>query len=194
MTDAPDTQAEPASAQAAERPPDPVWYRPAWITAMVGLVSAFLTVPGVVGDYLAKQQDIEIARQKVEAVRLGNLEAKQSQEFAVVQNTLGQQGEERIFMLRYFAATLDDPEAKHWAEAEVDRLDRLATLRGEVDRQRLAITEKEAEIARLASASARSKELSAELAELRTALGRKDLEVSALRQQAESKRAARGSP
>lgn len=176
--------APPSHPTGTERPREPVWYRPAWVTAMVALVSAFLTVPDVIGDYYAKEQDIEIAKQQVEAARLGNLQSKQSAEFDVVQNTLSKQGDERIFILRYFAATLDDPEARGWAEAEVIRLDRLVALQGQLERERLAIQEKEREIRRLRKEGVQTEEIQSELALLQEEIEKRDLEVAELRQQA----------
>lgn len=105
----------------------PIWHKPIWITAIVSLISVFFTVPEIVGQYLVKEQDIELAKEKTEALRLGNLEFKQKQEFGIVDSTLSKQGSERVFMLRYLAATLDDKEARKWAEKEVDRLDALAS-------------------------------------------------------------------
>ena len=57
---------------------EPVWKRPAWITAMVGLVSVFFTVPEIVGNYLTKQQEISLAKEQTEAIRLENLECEYS--------------------------------------------------------------------------------------------------------------------
>ena len=183
MQDAP-TDQKADSSDKAEAPP--VWHRPAWITAMVGLVSAFLTIPDVVGDYLAKEQEIE-------ATRIENEGSVQGQALELVQNTLSQQGDERIFMLRFFAATLQDPQAKAWAEGEVARLDELARLQGELDRQRLAIDTKEAEIALLREEGAETEALQSEISTLQAAISQKDLEVAELRAQAGVERQAPGS-
>lgn len=56
--------------------PEAVWKRPGWITAIVGLITALLTVPDVVGTYLSKQQDIELAKENTEAVRILNSKSK----------------------------------------------------------------------------------------------------------------------
>lgn len=170
-----DQHAAASGAKPAATPP--VWHRPAWITAMVGLVSAFLTVPQVVGDYLAKQQAIE-------ATRIQNEGSVQGQALELVQNTLSQQGDERIFMLRFFAATLQDPQAKAWAEGEVARLDALAVLQGQLDRQRLAIEAKETEIAQLRRTGAETASLQSEISALQAEISQKNLEVTELRQQA----------
>ena len=39
---------------------------------MVDVVSAFLTIPDVIGNYYLKEQDVKIADQKVKAAQLGN--------------------------------------------------------------------------------------------------------------------------
>ena len=101
---------------------EPLWKRPAWITAMVGVISIFFTVPEIIGDYLTKQQDIELAKEKTKSVELQNKETKQDQEFKIINSTLAQLDTERVFLLRYLAATLDDPEAREWAKVEVERL------------------------------------------------------------------------
>lgn len=106
----------------------PIWHNPAWVTAIVGVVSAFLTIPEVVSDYLTREQDIE-------QQRLLNANSKLEQEFSVVNTTLAQQGTERIFVLRYLARTLDDEDARSWAEEEVKRLDRIAELETQIRTQ-----------------------------------------------------------
>ena len=166
------------------RAPEPVWTRPAWVTAIAGVISAFLTVPGVIGDYLAKQQEIEIAKQRVEAERLANQRALQDKEFLVVQNTLAQQGTERVFMLRYFAATLDDADAKAWAEAEVRRLDELAQVKIQLTETRRDLNRKEAELSQARTSDAEMSDLKAEVAQLRELARAKGLEVSSLQQSA----------
>lgn len=117
----------------------PIWHSPAWITAIVGVISAFLTVPEVVSGYLSKQQDIALAKQKTEEQRVKNENDKQSLEFTIVNNTLAQQGSERIFVLRYLAKTLDDTDAREWANDEVARLDRIAQLEREVKQKTIEL-------------------------------------------------------
>lgn len=169
--------------QLSTRPP--IWHSPAWIAAIVGLVSAFLTVPEVVGDYLTKQQDIELAKENTEAVRLGNIESKQEQEFQIVNSTLAQQGTERVFVLRYLASTLDDKDAKAWAEKEVERLDDLASLQEALEKSRREFVQREQELKQLIERNdENSDELKLELDELRTLLEAKNSEVAELRQKA----------
>lgn len=115
-----------------EPAPKPIWHSPGWITAIAGVISAFLTIPEVVGDYLSKQQDIELAKQEVIAKSVSNESEKQTLEFRIVNNTLSQQGAERVFVLRYLAKTLDDEDARIWANEEVERLDKLASLEAEL--------------------------------------------------------------
>ena len=161
-----------------------VWKRPAWITAIVGVISAFLTVPGVVGSYLEKQQDIKIAEQKVEEAKLNNTLSKQSQEFTVVQNSLAQQGTERVFLLRYFASTLDDAEAKTWAKEEVTRLDELSSLQEQLSRQQRTIAEKESQLAAMQAEGGATHELESEISNLRQQVAERDIQVTELRQKA----------
>ncbi|MDE2810633.1 MAG: hypothetical protein OXN90_19630 [Gemmatimonadota bacterium] len=157
---------------------NPIWHSPAWITAMVGLVGAFLTIPQVVGDYFEKNQDIELAKEKTEAARIGNVESKQDQEFSIVNNTLAKQGTERVFLLRYLAATLDDPDAKEWAKMEVQRLDDLATLQEELEKSRLELEQKEQDIqAAIAAADEDYSNLKIEIVELRSQLRVKNAEI-----------------
>ncbi len=92
----------------------PIWHSPPWITAIVGLVGTFLTVPDIVGNYFQQKQEIEILETK-------NQGARQEQELGLVKETLSQKGSERIFLLRYISATADDDDARNWAKVEVDR-------------------------------------------------------------------------
>lgn len=92
----------------------PIWHSPPWITAIVGLIGTFLTVPEILGNYFQQQQEINILETK-------NLGARQEQELLLVKETLNQKGTERIFLLRYLSATADDDEARNWAESEVER-------------------------------------------------------------------------
>ena len=165
-------------------PAEPVWHRPAWLTAIVGVISVFLTGPEVLGNYFAKQQDIEIAKQEVKAANLRNLQSQQDREFMIVQNTLAQQGTERVFVLRYFAATLDDEEAKQWAENEVQRLDELVSTKEERDRQKRELEQKQAELDALRPAGQQALALEAEIDELKNRLAEKDRQVTELRQKA----------
>jgi len=163
----------------------PIWHKPAWITAIVGLVSVFLTVPEIVGDYLTKQQDILIAKEKTEELRLGNLESKQDQEFKIVNTTLSKQGTERVFVLRYLAATLDDDAAKGWAQSEVVRLDDLAAQQEELDKARLDLAQKERILnEEIMKGAENTESLKADLEDLKRELDTKKSEVSQLRQKA----------
>ena len=92
----------------------PIWHSPPWITAIVGLVGTFLTVPDIVGNYFQQKQEIEILETK-------NQGARQEQELGLVKATLAQQGTERVFLLRYISATADDDDARNWAKDEVGR-------------------------------------------------------------------------
>lgn len=118
----------------------PIWHSPVWITAIVGLVSAFLTVPEIVSSYLSKQQDIELAKEKTREQSVKNENDKQALEFSIVNNTLAQQGAERVFVLRYLARTLDDADAQAWAQEEVARLDQISLLEQELDQKTAELT------------------------------------------------------
>ncbi len=158
-----------------------IWHSPAWITAIVGLVSAFLTIPEVVGDYLSKKQDIELAKEQTVALRLRNIVAKQKQEFEIVNNTLAQQGTERVFILRYLAATLDDEDAKEWARDEVKRLDDLAEKQQALEEARDRVERLNLQIA---EGGKNIEELERQLQELRTELASKNTAVERLQQDA----------
>ena len=163
----------------------PIWQSPAWLTAIVAVISAFLTVPEIIGDYLAKQQDIELAKEKTKSIQIGNIDSKQKQEFDIVNSTLAQQGEERVFVLRYLASTLDDPDAKEWAEGEVARLDDLASLQEALEKARVEFTQKERDLIRRINKGNENREsLKKELANLRSELSRKDSEVSEIKKKA----------
>lgn len=92
----------------------PIWHNPPWITAIVGLIGTFLTVPQHVGDYLHQKQEIKILETQ-------NQGERQTQELGLIKEILKQKGTERIFLLRYISATADDPDAKIWATEEVSR-------------------------------------------------------------------------
>lgn len=163
----------------------PIWHNPGWITAIVGLVSAFLTLPDVVGSYLTKQQDIELAKQETEAARLGNLDSKQDQEFKVIQNTLAQQGPERVFVLRYLAHTLDDQNARLWAEKEVSRLDDLSARQEELDKAKQSLDLKRQELEKQQdSNSERTEQLRQELIGLEKILDEQNAEIIQIQSQA----------
>lgn len=155
-----------------------VWKRPGWIMAITSLLGLILTTPQEIGDYLGKMQDIKIAEQKTKALEIGNVESKQDQEFKIVSNTLAQQGPERVFVLRYLAATLDDEQAKEWAKEEVKRLDDIAGIQ-----DKLSQTQQEIETIRT-SGEVITKELEKELASLTTELYKKNSELAQLKQKA----------
>jgi hypothetical protein len=104
----------------------PIWHSPGWITAIVGLVGSFLTVPDRIGSYLTQSQQIE--------------GAKQQQELELVTKTMEQVGPERIFILRYIAATNDDMKAVEWATAEVSNLDKVSDKQLEVEQDVLKLS------------------------------------------------------
>ena len=163
----------------------PIWHSPAWIAAIVGLVSVFFTVPDLIGSYLSKRQDIELAKQETEAARLGNINSKQEQEFQIVNNTLANQGTERVFVLRYLAATLDDENARSWASAEVQRLDDLAARQEKVEEARRELEKKEIELkSQTDQSGANFTALTRELEMLRTQLSSEQSKVAELRQNA----------
>lgn len=164
---------------------EPIWHKPVWITAIVSLISVFLTIPDVVSNYLSKQQDIELARENTKAVHLDNLESKQDQEFKIVNSTLAQQGSERIFIIRYLAATLDDPDARQWAQSEVNRLENLASRQEELSKVQQKLQSKEKELKGLTNKdTADTITLRHEIDALESALKSKTSEITELRQKA----------
>lgn len=149
---------------------EPVWKRPAWITAIVGLVSVILTVPEISSKYfekeqaillaklekkqelrlvgLEKEQELRLAELKVESKRIENQASAQQYEFEIVNNILAQKGPERVFVLRYLAATLDNQEARNWAAKEVERLDELVAAKSDLIELKQKLEEKERIIAK----------------------------------------------
>jgi len=117
----------------------PIWHNPKWLTAIVAVISAFLTIPNVVSDWLTGQQEVELAKTEV---------AKQVQdiELQIITNTLAQQGQERVFILRYLARTHNDEDVQAWAAQEVERLDNLTALQetARANAERIAFLEAEA--------------------------------------------------
>ena len=101
------------------------WMNAAWITAITGLIGIFLTVPQIISEFILSDQAVKLAviQREAELQKISDL--KQDQEYKIVSNTLSQQGKERVFVLRYLAATLDDVEARSWAALEVDRLEKV---------------------------------------------------------------------
>ena len=160
---------------------EPAWRSAAWITAMVGVVSAFLTIPKVVGDYFIKREEVQLAKETIQAARLDNLAAKQEQEFQVVRNALAQQGPERVFVLRYLAATHDQRETREWAQSEVEQLDELTRAGEEIDRLGKELEGKEAE---LAASGASESALAREVESLRADLSARSGEIRGLQQRA----------
>lgn len=144
----------------------PIWHRPVWITAIVGLVTALLTIPDKVSNYYSKQQDIKLAIEKTRSQSLINSNQKQEQEFKIFNNTLARQGHERVFVLRYLAKTLDDTAAKEWAQSEVERLDDLAKQERQLE---IKLAELQSKEKQLEDARTQEKESTAELqAELKS--------------------------
>jgi hypothetical protein len=164
--------------------PEEIWKRPAWIAAIVSLISVFLTVPEVIGNYLTKQQDIELAKEETATVRLGNIESKQDQEFKIVNSTLSQQGTERIFLIRYLAATLDDPDAKEWAKKEAERLDELASKEEALSSAKRTLKIKQEELDSFVLAGRDATYLVEELDKLKYQLYEKDSQFQELQQKA----------
>lgn len=97
---------------------EPIWKSPGWLTAIAGIITALITIPEQVGNYLSKMQDIEKAKVEQKSLQLKNT-------FQIVNNTLAQQGEERVFILRYLAATLENQQARNWAESEIALIDQI---------------------------------------------------------------------
>ncbi|NNE84769.1 MAG: hypothetical protein HKN28_12455 [Alphaproteobacteria bacterium] len=87
-------------------------------------------------------------------------------------------------MLRYFASTLEDPEARIWAEKEVRRLDELTALKAEVRRKQIDIEEKEAELRALEIESDQAQQLRSEIIALEKELIQKDSQVNELKEKA----------
>lgn len=102
-----------------------VWKRPAWITAIVGVITALITIPDNIGNYYVKKAESNVKIAEIQATKIENKGSIQQQILQIVSEVQKQKGEERVFMLRYLAKTLSDSGAKKWAEVEVERLDRI---------------------------------------------------------------------
>ena len=152
----------------------PIWHRPVFLTGIVSIISGFLTIPGIVADYVLKQQDIE-------RLIIENSAFRQEQEFDVALNTLAQQGRERIFFLRYLAATHDDQEARNWAKSEVARLDQIASTEEELEQKRGEI---DVLLAQLQEGTDNTAGIKEQLAVLQTELTKRDSEVAELKRRA----------
>lgn len=162
-----------------------VWTRPAWITAIVALVSVVSQFPSVVSDYLSNRTAIKLEEQKIDTIKIQNTISSQEQEFRIIFNTLEQQGTERIVMLRYLAETHDDEATKNWAKNEVRRLSELVNQQEKLEEARRRFAAKEQELRTLIEAGEKdTSSLRSELAKLEQSLSEKKAEVSELRQQA----------
>ncbi|QTH71199.1 hypothetical protein [Pseudoalteromonas xiamenensis] len=112
----------------------PIWMRPAWLTAIATIITVVLSVPNVIGDYFSKQQDIEIAKTK----NRGELLA---QEFSIIEKTQQKDGEERVFFLNYLSRVLDDPEGKKWAAEASISLRKALDRKNELENEKKEILE-----------------------------------------------------
>lgn len=96
--------------------------------------------------------------------------------------TLAQQGTERVFVLRYLAATLDDEKAQQWASEEVVRLDQLAEAEGKLRAELVALSAETRELAALkARGEVDLEEREKELAELKLKLVGMSAQISVSR-------------
>ncbi|MFK7871031.1 MAG: hypothetical protein AB8B58_17570 [Roseobacter sp.] len=134
-------------------------------------------MPEVVGNFLSQQQAIELAKEETKAQSLLNEGSKQDQELNILRETLAQPpGLERVFVLRYLSRTLDDEDARKWAEDEVARLDRIAQAEEEKEQTNAALQELREELdtqsteAESAAVEALRKELDRQNAELQRLL------------------------
>ena len=74
---------------------NPVWHSPAWITAMVALISVFLTVPDAVSNYLSKQQDIELAQKNIQLAEIKNRDIEKANLFKNLLTVVQQKPEKK---------------------------------------------------------------------------------------------------
>ena len=108
---------------------NPVWHSPAWITAMVGLISIFFTVPEVIGNYLAKEQEIDLVSKEIELAEIKNRDLEKSNYFKSLITVLQvnqktpRPDKDRAITLRFIFHTAEDPKIKKWAEAELIMMD-----------------------------------------------------------------------
>ncbi len=140
-----------------------------------------MTVPEVISTFLTNRQKIELAEVEYDKAQIENIDLLQQQEFRIVSNTLAHQGTERIFVLRYLAATLDNQDANTWAKNEVARLERIAEKREQFEIEQQNLLEKERQLSQAVSAGAEhTQELEIQVASLTESLARKNVEISKL--------------
>lgn len=102
----------------------PIWYSPAWIAAIVSLVTALLTIPEVIGNYYEKEQEIELAKETVRLAEIENEALLQNEHFKKLITVLNQKNpQERRIVLRFMATTLNDRKTIAWAIEELERLE-----------------------------------------------------------------------
>ena len=102
----------------------PIWYSPAWIAAIVSLITALLTIPQVVGDYFEKEQEVELAEEKVRLAEIENEALLQNEHFKKLITVLRERSpQERKIVLRFMATTLNDQKTIAWALQELERIE-----------------------------------------------------------------------
>ncbi len=155
------------------------WMNPAWITAIVGLLSLFLTVPEVVSTYLTNQQKIELAKVEYDRAQIENVGLQEEQEFRIVSDTLAHQGPERIFVLRYLAATIDDPDARAWAANEVTRVEEITKKQEQFEIAQRKLMEKERQLSdAVVAGTEHVQQLEEQVVALQESLALKNVEIS----------------
>ncbi len=97
----------------------PVWFSATAITAITSAVTALITIPGAISDYL-------IAKQEVTKKSLENVRIDQETRLGLVETVIGQEAENRGLILRYLKSTSEvNSGIQAWASAELQRVQTL---------------------------------------------------------------------
>ena len=103
---------------------NPIWHSPAWITAIVGLISAFLTIPDVAISYIEKQKAMDMAQKKIEEKAIDNSDKILENHYKNLNTLLAKKPEDREMAMRFIAKTVDNQRVREWAESELELMNR----------------------------------------------------------------------
>ena len=109
-------------------------------------------------------------------------------EFEVITHTLKEVGPERVFILRYLSATLDDQDAQKWAENEVKRLDEIVAIEDTLRTSEADLETKQVQLSALQRAdkgesSEEAKTLEKEIVNLAQSIQEKEQKAATLQKQ-----------
>ena len=102
---------------------NPIWHSPAWITAIVGLISAFLTIPDVAISYIEKQKAVDMAQKTIEEKAIDNADKTLENHYKNLHTVLIKKPEDRQMTMRFIARTVDNQRIREWAESELELME-----------------------------------------------------------------------